>query len=390
MQITYEQQTPEKALELYCDWIVEQLKTFKPPFEWYFLFYPIRTLLLGAKLLGREDYAEAVWPWLDEYCAEQFPNGALSSTCRGKAITEYTVEEREEYIRTGKLNLADGGSNVHGLFQAAIYCKDPERKKRYIECGCKWLDNWVPIWSLPNGSYGNGIWNGHKICQPYSMAMNVCSAFAGAAIATGDKRYVRNAERFAMFQCDNIHESGVPIRYNLYPTATNDSLIGDFSRIFYMMEAFCWTHYVSSDTEVRNRIADMMKKWIDADIITRWPDNFDWFDMNKASLRINWGEYKDSFSEKLRFYWYASKCCGIPSLLQYYVDNMHDDAEIRKRCKQGAAYLSHPLKARMLAVMAEDVVPDFCLQATGFAGLTVAEGIQTGATFAAFGTMPGK
>ena len=47
MKINYEQQTPEQALELYCDWIVEHLKKFAPPFEWYFLFYPIRTLLLG-------------------------------------------------------------------------------------------------------------------------------------------------------------------------------------------------------------------------------------------------------------------------------------------------------------------------------------------------------
>ena len=104
MKIPYEQLTPSRALEVYCDWTVEQLKSFKPPFEWYFLFYPIRTLLLGAKLLNKEEYAEAVWPWLDQYCIEQFPNGALSSTCRGKAITEYSKEEIEDYIRNGKLN----------------------------------------------------------------------------------------------------------------------------------------------------------------------------------------------------------------------------------------------------------------------------------------------
>jgi hypothetical protein len=69
---------------------------------------------------------------------------------------------------------------------------------------------------------------------------------------------------------------------------------------------------------------------------------------------------------------------------------MYDDPEVRKRCARGFKYLSNPLKARMLGVMADDVVPHFCLQATGFAGLTVAEGLQTGSTFAAFGTMPGK
>ena len=60
MKIPYEQLSHREALALYCDWIVEQLRSFKPPFEWYYLFYPIRTLILGAKLLGKEEYAEAV------------------------------------------------------------------------------------------------------------------------------------------------------------------------------------------------------------------------------------------------------------------------------------------------------------------------------------------
>ena len=385
MKIPYEQLAPAQALELYCDWIVEQLKTFKPPFEWYFLFYPIRTLLLGEKLLNRPDYAEAVWPWLDQYCIEQFPNGAFASTCRGKAMSEYTKEEIENYIRCGNLNLADGGSNVHALLQGAICCKDPVRKQRYIDSACKWLDCWVPIWSLPNGAYGNGIWAGAKVCEPYSMAMNVCSAFAAATLATGDRRYIRNAEGFAMFQCDHIHESGVPIRYNLYPVPSCDSLIGDYSRIFYMMEAFCWVHYVSDNEEVRSRIGSMMKKWIDADIVTRWQDNYNWFDMNRASLRIDWKGYKDSYEEKLRFYWYASKCAAIPSLLQYYVDNIYDDSAIRERCARGVKYLSNPLNARLLSILADDAIPDFCLQATGFGGLTVAEGVENGITFAIYG-----
>ena len=384
MKIPYEQLTPHKALEVYCDWIVEQLKSFKPPFEWYFLFYPIRTLLLGAKLLNREEYAEAVWPWLDQYCIEQFPNGALSSTCRGKAITEYTKEEIEDYIRNGKLNLADGGSNVHGLLQGAICCQDPVRKQRYIDCACKWLDNWVPIWSLPNGAYGNGIWNGHKVCEPYSMAMNVCSAFAAATLATGDERYIRNAEGFAMFQCDNVHEVGVPYRFNVYPPERN-ALIGDFSRIFYMMEAFCWVHHVSTNQEVRTRIGNMMKKWIDVDIITRWPDDYNWFNMNRAYLLLPIGDYQDTYDDRLRFYWYAAKCAGIPSLLQYYVDNIYDDPAVRERCARGFQYLSNPLNARLLSILADDAVPDFCLQATGFGGLTVAEGVKQGSTFAIFG-----
>ena len=112
--------------------------------------------------------------------------------------------------------------------------------------------------------------------------------------------------------------------------------------------------------------------------------------MNKSSLRIQKGEYKDSYSEDLRYYWYSAKCCGIPSLLQYYVDNMHDDPEVRKRCQLGVQCLSHPLKARMLGATAVDFVPQFALQATGFTGLTVAEGVKNGITFEIFGKAPKK
>ena len=133
---------------------------------------------------------------------------------------------------------------------------------------------------------------------------------------------------------------------------------------------------------MRSRIEGMLNKWIHADILTRWPENFNFFDMDKASLRVDWGEYGDSYSEKLRFYWYASKCAGLPSLLNYYVNNIEDDPAIRNRCERSFKYLANPLNARLLSILADDAVPDFCLQATGFGGLTLAEGLEANSTFA--------
>ena len=78
---------------------------------------------------------------------------------------------------------------------------------------------------------------------------------------------------------------------------------------------------------------------------------------------------------------------GAPSLLHYYVNNIEDDPAIRSRCERSFDYLSNPLKARLLGIMADDAVPDFCLQATGFGGLTVAEGVETNSTFDIFGKM---
>lgn len=381
VEIPYRQLTPEKALETYCDWIVAQLPKYKePPYEWYFLFYPMRTLLMGAHLLNRSDYAEAVWPFMDRYIDEQLPNGALSANCRGQRGATMTQQEIEDLLSTGKLNLADNGSNVHGLLLGAVITTDTDRRNRYVAAAKKWLDCWVPIWRLETGAYGNGIWRGHKLNGPYSMAMNVCSAMAAFTLITGDEHYIHNAEKFALFQCDNWHELGVPIRLHVYPTPSADSFCGDFGRIYYLFEALAWTHYVSRDPKVRERIAQRLKQWIDADLILRWPADRDWFDMNKCRCQVYDEKFKDS-GDGVRFYWQACKAAGMSGLLSYYVNNVEDRADLRDRVERGGKYLCNPLKARMLAVMADDVEPLFCTQATGFGGLGVAEALKPMSTF---------
>lgn len=381
----YEQLTPREALGEYCDWILTQMPKFEaPPYEWYFLFYPIRTLLLGAKLLERKRYADAVWPHLDHYIGEQLPNGALSSNFRGKPAAELSQKEIEDLLRHGKLNLADNGSNVHALIQAAVAAPTLKQRERYLGAAKKWLDNWVPIWALANGAYANGIWVGHKLGAPYSMAINVCSALSAYTLVTGDRHYVENAERFALFQCEHCHESGVPIRFNVYPLPEAKSLIGDYGRIFYMMEGLVWTHYVSNNPDVREKIAASLTKWIDADILPRWPDTMDWFDMNKCTLRVSHEGWGDTADDLVRFYWQAAKCCGIPSFFSYYVAHISDRSDLRNRVQQAGNYLANPLKARMLGVAADDTQPDMCMQATGFAGLTLAEAIEEGSTFTAY------
>ena len=387
MKIRYEQLSPCEALETYCDWIIEQLPKFaNPPFEWYFLMYPIRTLLLGAKILNRKDYAEATWPFLDNYVSEQLPNGALSANFRGQPADKMTQEDIEELLRFGKLNLADNGSNVHALIQAAVTMTDSVHRERYLAAAKKWLDCWAPIWALADGSYGNGIWQGHTLNAPYSMAINVCSALSAFTLVSGDEHYVRNAEGFAMFQCEHWHSSGSPIRFNVYPQPSRNTLMGDFSRIFYCMEGLIWTHYVSKDEKVRTRIAERLTEWIEKDLLKRWPDDRDWFDMNRSFIlnrNCEMGDYGDS-STGVRFYWQAAKCCAIPHLFSYYVNHIEDRADIRTRVERSGMYLSNPLKARMLAVMAEDVEPDFCMQATGFGGLTVAEAAEPDSVFKAY------
>ena len=56
---------------------------------------------------------------------------------------------------------------------------------------------------------------------------------------------------------------------------------------------------------------------------------------------------------------------------------------LREKVELGIRYLSHPLKARMSGVMAEpeESYGAFAVQATGFAGLSLAEAVQPGVVF---------
>jgi len=97
MKIRYEQLTPREALECCCDWIVSRLPQYEqePGFAWYRLFYPFRTLLLGAKLLDRKENAGSAWRWMDRYIAEQLPNGAFTADYRDQPTEKLSQEDFE-------------------------------------------------------------------------------------------------------------------------------------------------------------------------------------------------------------------------------------------------------------------------------------------------------
>ncbi len=397
MKLNYgEQNTPEETLDLYCRWIIEQeyesqergkfLYCGKNTFEWYMIFYALRTLSLGGALLNKPEYTRAAEPYLDRYCSEQLPNGALSSNFRGKPAEEMTPEEQELLIRTGKLNLADNGTNCQELVQAAMLTADPERKKRYLDTVKKWLDFWVPVWALPDGSYGNGIWAGHKLNGTYSCAINVCSALAAYGAMTGEDRYVRNAEGFASFVCDHTFEDGRPVFFNIYPRLRHQ-ILDDYGHIFYTLEGLCWTHFASKNGEIRSKIETFLKNWIFGKygILRTWPEHFNWFDINYVSFYDAYenGEEVIPSAVGIRPGWKMAKSNGIPHLFSYYLKYIEDNAEIRDRFNRGVQYLCRPLDAMVNGVMANahEHYGHFAVQSTGFAGLTVAEAIRPGFVF---------
>jgi hypothetical protein len=85
----------------------------------------------------------------------------------------------------------------------------------------------------------------------------------------------------------------------------------------------------------------------------------------------------------LRPGWELAKSNGILHAFSYYLNHISDDPRLREKVEAGLRFLSHPLKARMSGVCSdpEESYGEFAGQATGFAGLSLAEGIAKDSVF---------
>lgn len=394
MKIRYEQLTPEEALREYADWIlsreVENPSFFKcleggePRYEWYMIFYPLRTLMLAGKLLNNEKYIQKAYEYIDLYLTEQLPNGAFTSNYRQIPTCELSKKDFEHILRFGKCNLADVGSNVVGIIQAAALLAG-EKRDTYVSAVRKWLDNWVAIWALPNGGYGNGIWCGNKINSPYTCSIsNVCSAFSIFGILTGEYEYVEKAETAMEFQCSKWQPDGLPVFMDCYPLPREFVLV-DYGHIFYLLEGMCWTHRASKNKRLKELLEKRMTEWIFSKecygVLNQWKDS--WFNfMIPVSLPAP-ETMPNSRLMGLRMGWEMAKSNGIIHCFQYYLNHINDNPELRKKVELGLEYLSHPLKARMSGVMSdpEESYGAFAVQSTGFAGLSIAEALKKDVVF---------
>jgi hypothetical protein len=292
MKIPYEQLSIQDAFRLYADWMLEQqiekparffkiLNRGRQSLEWYMVFYPMRALLLAGKIFKDQKYIDPVLGYVDKYISEQLPNGGFTSNYRQQPTENLSKKEFHELLRCGKINIADVGSNVTGIMQAAELA-DSKRKDKYMDAVRRWLDDWVPIWALKDGGYGNGIWQGHKLNSPYTCAMStVTMALSAFSQLTGEKEYIENAERCIEFQCSKWLDDGRPIFMDCYPQAS-EQILEDYSHTFYLLEGMCWTHYVSENKKIKDLIEKRLREWLFSDngILAQWASS--WFSFHAA------------------------------------------------------------------------------------------------------------
>jgi hypothetical protein len=390
MEIKYQQLSNEEALKTYAEWLMQQgIKSpeyfFNNHGEWYMLSYPLRTLMLCGKLYGKREYIDLAFEYIDIYLSEQLPNGAFTSNYRRQPTDKLTKKEFQEILRKGKVNIADVGSNVTWIIQAATYA-DKDRKEKYLAAAKRWLDNWVPIWALPDGGYGNGIWCGHKLNAPYTCAMStLVMALSAFSLVTGEEEYVENAERCMKFQCSKWLDNGLPLFLNCYPWI-REQILDDYGHSYYLLEGMCWTHYVSKNKEVKALLEKRMGEMIfgKEGLLSQWDKS--WFSFKNCfqPLPID-RPSSDMVSSRAGMApgWELAKSNGIIHTFLYYLNNIEDNPKLREKTELGLKYLSHPLKARMSGVASEveEGYGSFAMQSTGFAGLSLLEGIKKNSVF---------
>jgi hypothetical protein len=381
------QMTPEDAIQSYCDWILGK-QTSDPFFrcvewgrqryEWYMIFYPVRTLLLGGALLQKQEYIAEALKYVELFLSEQLPNGAFTSNFRKKPTSDLSKEEFNQILRHGRVNIADNGSNLAAVLHAASIA-DETRKQKYLAAVKRWFDDWVALWALPEGGYSNGIWDGSKYGTPYTCAMATLSmAFSIYSLLTGDDEYIKKAEECMLYQCSKwlTEEDCRPVYFEC-DTGAVERTLTDLGNTFYLLEGLCWTHRVSKNSEVRKIIEERLRMWIfgDKGLLTIWNNN--WFDFKQLpgkypiSGDINW------------IWWELAKSNGIIHCFLYYLNNIENHLLLREKVVKGIRFLSNPLMSRMSGVMAEpaEFYGKYALQATGFAGLSIAEAIRKNSVF---------
>ncbi|MFH1923170.1 MAG: hypothetical protein ABIP48_25185 [Planctomycetota bacterium] len=361
---------PREAFQSCCDWLLAHQREdgffCQNSAEWYRASYPIRTLLAGYDVFGKEEYLDAVTVCLDKLVGEQLPNAAWSSGFRNKPVAEQTEAEIQRAM-SGTTNTADVGCISTCLAIAYPYVDDA-RKKTYLDALRRYAEDYAAQWQLPSGGFTNGRWAGKDMTTPYSVAagtqgMSFCSLY----VITGDRKYLEVAERATHFLLDNWQEDGRPIHHHHAEDTTRVldlTEAGDMGNLYYYHEAILWVWHWTNDEALKEKIRRV----------------FGWHIQGAKGLL---GARENGVWWPLGHPWGNAKTGAMPLVLIEYDRSMGEAPEVREAVRRSAGFLSHPDFAGRIGVTCEPTMPWglHSMQATGFAGLSLAELTQPGVTF---------
>jgi len=380
---------PEKALSSCCEWLMAHRTAdgFLGDYEmnkrlWYTSSYPLRTLLAGYDLLGKEEYYAAAKTIFDRFVEEQMPEGSFTQAYRGAPTNKLTEEELEKVRHGNWMNLADIGSMVAALSVMCGYTKNPVEKEKYTGAVRRYLDGWAMRFRRENGGFDNG-W----VHRPAEKVYSVSTASTALSMlligqAANTEVYKTTAEDAVSLLADRWNENGENWNFifdGTYPGHDHYQNVLEFGFGFYTLEAFSAALALSENPDLRAKLFEALKRYLFGSAgILRFLDDASWWPLQNV--------------------WNNSKSAGNPILLQDFLEygaqfgaSEEEMARCRHLYEQCGKFLCTPEFSAQIGVMAEDPkegVPfrihsiqswtGCAVAATGFAGIAYANMIKPG------------
>lgn len=379
--------TPDPARELkrICNWLLAHREasgylgdTYGPGGSyWYTVSMPVRALLAGHQLLGDRRYWDAATKVLDGFVGEQLPNGAWLATRRGRPTRALGRREVATIMATQRQPLSDIGSVVSALAVAAAAATGV-RHQRYVEALRRFCDDWAPQFQRRDGGFSDGFW------PPYTAIYSCATAIEAAAFSlvhrvTGETHYRETARRAISFLLKDWRKDGRMLGraphwlvHNRRPFVLDRLHFGDQ---WYYDEGFITTWHHADDAAFRSRVFQALANRVHG----------------RAGLLAAlegkpWWPVQDI--------WNNAKSLGMVQTLLFAAHHGDGDPHLASALSDQRRLIATPEFSRRLGVTVSDAGrpvrrhgircwAGMRMEATGFAGMTLAEMIRPGILYLA-------
>lgn len=376
--------TPREMLESIADWLFARSDAdgflgdnYSTPGGavrmWYTCTFAIRALLAAYEIIGKPAYLDACIRCMDLFVSEQLPNGAFMDSIGKKLLRDCTPEEVLHLQKTRRKPMSDIGSTVGALALTAVHCS-AERRERYITALKRFCSDWASLCQAQDGSFCDGYGLGEGV---YSCATAIEAATHALVYkVTGDKAYIQTAERAIRYLLPDWKASGrVFGRAPHWTVRSHRPFLLEkryFGDQWYYDEGMLTVYFHTEDENLKQDI----KAAVSAHV-------------NGAEGLLSLFKTQQQLWWPIQDIWNNAKGIGLVQTLMFDERFLQGNDGLSARIWTMIRLICTPSLGRVLGIMLEDEDPGVHIdvsqrwsgmnrEATGFAGMTLAEYLKPG------------
>lgn len=371
----------------------------KRNWAWYEVIFAARALLYAGRILDNTTYTNAAMRTIDLYRGQQFRSGAFPADHIWGIPEDHrdTSEKRELYCENGggTANVADNGTNMIGLLQAAdVY---PSQRDKFIKPVHRWVNDWLPENIKADGHVFNGRWAGRKHEQPFTLAATEClKAICALGLVENDESHTPVVNRITQNLLEYWLPDGRPIHIGPYanPPALTKTAVEDYATTYYLLDALCWAFEYIKEDKLRQVISEKVNIFVfgPKGLLSWW--YFNYFNIFPVSSGIleTYGVAADSIAKettaKFHVPWQIAKSCGVFAALKRLQTHVEPLVQVEPYIIRGLDFLCDPQASSHIGIMAHDQTSwGLCALTSGaYACLSLAEYIDPGINYRVVGS----